>query len=438
MIGQLRKFVELTFIGKSVPALVRWGKRTSSPMVLRIQADSFREVVQYAAKHQKFFARKLREHGIDPKRVRRPQDLGDIFTTPEDLRELPPEEFLCREPELVFETTGTSGGPKRVYYSYEELDFAARYEAAALYENGVRPGDRVVCTFDAGYWVSSWVTFLACKSIGVFCSAVGKPQPREVYSRLEIYRYNVLVADPTWLVSLSEIAEKEGTFPLRLIIAAGDRMTDVYRNYVESIWKCPVILGYGSTEQAGAGMECLRKDGYHVDDFNFCFEILNPDQDGYGELVVTTLARRTMPFIRYRVRDVTRFIAAPCPCGAPLRRIERIRGRRDEMVVMGAGNMYPEIFERLLHDVAGIADNWQVAVRQEGLHDVLEFRLELTNGISPPAVEAEIQAKLKTLYPEVWANHACGMYQLNFRFFPPGSIEQGRRKRRRLVDERAA
>lgn len=437
MISQVRKLVERAVIGDSVPALVRWGKRTPPSVVLGIQADAFREIVQYTAKHQRFFASKLREHGIDPSQVRRPEDLGDIFTTPEDLRTLAPEEFLCREPELVFETTGTSGGPKRVYYSYDELDFAARYEAAALYENGVRPGDRVVCTFDAGYWVSSWVTFLACKSIGVFCSATGKPHPREIYSRLSIYKYNVIVADPTWLVSLSEIAEKEGAFPLRLIMAAGDRMTEVYRHYVESIWKCPVVLAYGSTEQGGAGMECMRKDGYHVDDFNIFYEIIDPDENGYGELVATTLSRRTMPFIRYRVRDVTRFITEPCPCGAPLRRIERIRGRRDEMVVMGAGNMYPEIFERLLHDVPGIADNWQVAICQEGVHDIMEFRLEMTNGVSPAAVEEAIQANLKARYPDVWANHACGMYQLNFRFLPPGSIERGR-KRRRLIDERAA
>ncbi len=437
MYSQARKFFERTLVGDSVPALVRWGKRVSPAVVERIRRDSFLQIVRYAAEHQAFFARKLREQGIDPKGVRRPEDLGDIFTTPEDLRTLPPEEFLCREPQLVFETTGTSGGPKRVYFSYEELEFAARYEAAALYENGVRPGDRVVCTFDGGYWVSSWVTFLACKSIGVFCSAAGKPHPREIYSRMGVYKYNVMVADPTWLVSLSEIAEKEGTFPLRLIIAAGDRMTDVYRGYVENIWKCPVILGYGSTEQAGAGMECRRQDGYHLDDFNFCFEILNPDEEGYGELVVTTLARRTMPFIRYRTHDVSRFIPTPCPCGAPLRRIERIRGRRDEMVVMGAGNMYPEIFERVLHNVAGITENWQVVVRQEGLHDILEFRLEQRNGISAAQVESAIQTNLKSLYPDVWANHACGMYQISFRFLPAGSLAQGR-KRRRLIDERAA
>jgi phenylacetate-CoA ligase len=245
------------------------------------------------------------------------------------------------------------------------------------------------------------------------------------------------MADPTWLVSLSEIAEKEGAFPLRLIMAAGDRMTDAYREFVERVWKCSVILGYGSTEQGGVGMECEHKQGYHLDDFNNYFEILNPDAEGYGELVTTTLSRRTMPFIRYRVQDVTRFIPEPCACGAPLRRIARIRGRRDEMVVMGAGNMYPEIFERLMVDVPGVSENWQVVVRQEGLHDILEFCLELTNGISSSVVEKAIQTNLKTLYPDVWANHTCGMYELRYRFLTPGSIEQGR-KRRRLVDERAA
>jgi phenylacetate-CoA ligase len=436
MIGQFRKLVERTLIGDSVPALVRWGKHLPHSTIEGIQRDSFRELVRYAAVHQKFFARKLREHCIDPGRVRRPEDLGDIFTTPDDLRNLPAEDFLCREPQLVFETTGTSGGPKRVYFSYDELDFAARYEAAAMYENGVRAGDRVVCTFDAGYWISSWVTFLACKRQDVFCSAVGKPHPREVYSRMPVYGYNVIAADPTWLVSFSEIAEKEGTFPLKVILAAGDRMTEVYRKYVKEVWNCPVILGYGSTEQGGGvGMECARRDGYHLDEYNFYFEILDPDAEGYGELVVTTLSRRTMPFIRYRVRDVTRFIKEPCACGVTIRRMERIRGRRDEMVVMGAGNMYPEIFERVLHDVPGLSENWQVAVRQEGLHDVLEFRLELTNGISSATVEDSIRDNLKARYPDVWENHRCGMYRLAFRFLPPGSLEQGR-KPRRLVDER--
>ncbi len=436
MLGNVRKIVERAAIGDSIPALVRWGKTTPRAVLRGIQRDGFRKVVRYAARHQKFFARKLSERGIDPSRVRGPGDLEDVFTTPEDLFSLPPEEFLCREPQAVFETTGTSGGPKRVYFTYDEMEFAGRYEAAAFYENGVRPGDRVVCTFDAGYWISSWITFLGCRQLGVFCSAIGKPHPRDLYLRLKEYRYNVIVADPTWLVSLSEIAEKEGVFPIKVIFAAGDRMTDVYREYVQDVWKAPVFLGYGSTEVGGGlGMECPQRKGIHIDEYNYLVEILDPDAEGYGEVVMTTLSRRTMPLIRYRVRDVTRFIEEPCACGVTLRRIEKIRGRRDEMVVMGAGNMYPEIFENILHDVPGLSDRWQVGVRQEGTHDILEFRLELSNGISSSQVESSVREHLSSRYPDIWANHQCGMYRLAFQFLPAGTLGEAR-KPRRLVDER--
>jgi phenylacetate-CoA ligase len=436
MLNSLRNLFERLVIGESVPSLVRWGKAMPRPLIRNLQADAFRAAVRYAAKRQKFLARKFEEHGISPAGVQRPEDLGDIFTTPDDLLRFPAGDFLCRAPQAVYETTGSSGAPKRVYFTYDELEFAARYEAAALWENGVRPGDRVVCAFDPGYWVSSWVTFLACKRMEVFCSAVGKPTPRDFYPRLALYGYNVIIGDPTWLVSLTEIAEKEGTRPVKLMMAAGDRMTDVYRGYVQDVWRAPVVLGYGSTEAGGGvGMECRRRDGYHIDEFNFRFEIVDPDEDGYGELVMTTLSRQTQPLIRYRTRDVARFIDEPCPCGAPLRRISQIKGRRDEMVVMGAGNMHPEIFEKVLGGVEGVSENWQVAVRQEGVRDILEFRLELSNGTSAGAVEEAVCRNLESLYPDVWANQVCGMYKLAFRFLSAGSVEQ-RRKPKRLVDER--
>ncbi len=117
------------------------------------------------------------------------------------------------------------------------------------------------------------MTFLAAKQLGVFCSALGKPHPREIYSRMHLYGHNIIVADPTWLISLSEIAEKEGVFPVKLILAAGDRMTGVHRDYVQSVWDAPVILGFGSTEVGGGlGIECRDREGYHLDEFNFFVE----------------------------------------------------------------------------------------------------------------------------------------------------------------------
>jgi phenylacetate-CoA ligase len=438
MLSKIQRLAEKMVVGDSTSSLVKWGRAMPGLTIRPYQLSAFREVVRYAARRQKFFAEKLREHGLEASRIRSPEDLAGFFTTPEDLISRPSEHFLCRPPQLAFETTGTSGPPKRIYFTYDELERCARYEAAGLLEAGVRPEDRVVCTFDAGYWVSGWVTFFACKQLGVFCSAIGKPQPRELYSRMNAYRYNVIVADPTWLVSFTEIAEKSGTFPLRLIIAAGDRMSQAYRKYIQGVWNAPIFLGYGSTEAGGGiGMECHQHSGYHVDEFNFLFEIVDQDDDGYGELVFTTLARRTQPLIRYRARDVTRLLSGLCPCGVQLPRLDMIKGRRDEMVVMGAGNLHPAMFERVLHEVGGISDNWQVAVRQEGLRDVLEFRVELTNGVSAHQIEKKIAGNLEAFYPDVWANHLCGMYELAFRFLPEGALGRAR-KPKRLLDERAS
>jgi phenylacetate-coenzyme A ligase PaaK-like adenylate-forming protein len=105
------------------------------------------------------------------------------------------------------------------------------------------------------------------------------------------------------------------------------------------------------------------------------------------------------------------------------------------MVVMGAGNMHPEIFEKILHDVEGISERWQVAVRQEGTRDVLEFRLELVNGISHSSIEQTVRRNLEARFPDVWANHVCGMYDVAIKCLPSGTLAQGR-KPRRLVDER--
>src|SRR5438309_2102669 len=106
MVKSAQRLLERLVVGNSIPSLVRWGESMPPAWIRRLQEDAFREVFRYAARRQKFLACKLRSAGIDPDRVRQPADLGDIFTTPDDLLSLPPGEFLCREPEAVFETTG--------------------------------------------------------------------------------------------------------------------------------------------------------------------------------------------------------------------------------------------------------------------------------------------------------------------------------------------
>lgn len=391
-------------------------------------------LVRWVAERSPHYRTKLSEYKIDPRRVRDISDLS-FFTWPEELQR-DPESFLCSAANQVFETSGTTGRPKRAYFSHREIDELARYEACALYYFGVRPDDRILCTFDQGFWVTGPVTEATFRMLNVFGSMAGKLNPEDALERIIRDRYSVLMADPTWLLSLTDACRSAGDAPqLKLIYCGGDRLPEATRRYAESIWRCPVLQGYGTTETGGVlATECFHREGLHVDAFNLIVEIVEPDANGFGELVVTTLNRRVMPLIRYRTRDVTRFISGPCPCGATVPRIAPLQTRRDEMVVMGAGNIYPLLLEKLVDGIQGWPHSWYAAVRQEGGRDLLEFRVALNGAASPAELEQKIRDRIRGQQPGMWANHECHMYRIAV---VPGEAPPAQgRKLRRLIDER--
>jgi phenylacetate-CoA ligase len=262
--------------------------------------------------------------------------------------------------------------------------------------------------------------------------------------------------DTAWLVSLTEIAQRQGTWPVKFILSGSENMSEATRAWVESVWKTKVYQAYGQTESLGAsGIECPAQKGYHLNELNFIFEIVNPNADGYGELVFSTLTRKTMPLVRYRSNDITRFMDDAEPCGCMLsclRRIDKIQGRGDEIVSCGMGMISPWIFERWLAAAgeaglgARLADDWQVAVRQPGSRDIIELRLELREGLPEgnAALEAELRqgllAQFERVFPYYFKNLQMGMYEVEMVFLPRGSLRGdiggARRKLRRVVDER--
>jgi phenylacetate-CoA ligase len=143
-----------------------------------------------------------------------------------------------------------------------------------------------------------------------------------------------------------------------------------------------------------------------------------------------------MPLIRYRSTDITAFINEPCTCALKLvRRIAKIRGRSDEMVNCGMGNLSPWFFEQLLDDLPGITRDWQVGILRSGNRDTIEFRVELVDGATEPGVGTAIKDRVKTRLPDSWRNYELGLFEFGFRTTAPGALRTGR-KLRRLIDER--
>jgi phenylacetate-CoA ligase len=401
-----------------------------------MQTARFRRTLKLAAARSSFYREAFRHRAIQVERIEHPSQLGDFYTTGEDLRSHGADPFLTGRADTAFETTGTTSPvPKRVFFSTRELNAMGTASAAALYLLGLRRDDTVMSAFDCSFWVSPAVARSALQYIGCFHVEAGKIDPLDCYNHAVAYRPSVILGEPSWIVRFAAIAAERGTWPVKLMLAGGENIAESARREVERVWSAPLYLNYGQTEAFGSiGLECREQQGYHRNDLHFLFEVDQPDADGYGELIYTTLTRDVMPLIRYRASDVTRLVDEPCPCGLFARRIARIRGRSDEMVVCGMGNLGPWVFDELLRGVPA-ADEWQAVLTSDGRFDVIDLRVESDEVAGGPALERIVLEHLRERFPDFWKNRDMQLYTLRVTPVPRGSLRTGR-KVRRIVDER--
>lgn len=418
---------------------VKVARRLSPGTVQHLQRAKFRHLVRYLDKHSRFYHERFREHGINPRKVSCHADLGDFFTTADDLRNHPIEDFLCARPEFGFETTGTSMGVnKRVYFSYEEMAEYGRDGAVGLWNLGLRPDDVIADGFDYSFWNAPFTAFYTIQAMRCFHVIGAFVEPREFYERIRVYKPTVIMGVPTHLVRVAEVAEQEGVWPVKFLLLGGENLSERTRRYIESVWKAKVYLSYGQTEAFGTnGIECPEKGGYHVSGLSLMTDIDLPDEEGYGELVYSTLNRIVMPVLRYRSADVTRW-ATDGQCNCLLKvmpRIAKIAGRSDELINCSMGNISPYWFEEMLRDIPQVTDDWQVVVRRGERDDRIEFHMELRPGADRAQVVAQLFKNIQERFPDCWRYYTKKFFEFDFQFHEPRSLGAGR-KLRRLIDAR--
>lgn len=422
---------------RATPEMTAWMyKYVPTPLLRVLAKDHFQHTVRCVAKHSAFYRRAFAERGINPARIRVPEDLGDFYTMPEDIASRP-KDFICQPPSIVFESSGTTGRNKQVYYSEAEMREMGIMQAAGMRMLGIEPGDRVANAFDFSIWIPGLLCHYGLMAAGNFHLAFGKVDPLEVFRRLDQYDFNVVFGEPTWLIRLTELAEKHGSRPLKLLLGGAEEMPSAAIAWMEEVWQgAKVKMAYASVEQGSAiGFQpCDHRDGYHMDDVSYLCEILDPDSEGYGELVFTTLRRNVMPLVRYRTRDVTRMIPEACACGMRSQRIARIRGRSDELVVASGGNLYPKLFEDILSGVAGLEHDWQVVFSLEGVREIMEINVESTR-LDEEAIRREVHEQASFKYPDLMKNLALRIFDMRVLVHPPGTTRVNR-KLRRIVDRR--
>src|SRR5882724_5069420 len=434
----LRAASELLFaLGRRYPRLPPAFLRAMPLSLLHaLRAPALRETF-LAATRAPWYRDAFAAARVDVARARRPEDLGSFFLSPEILKTRP-EALLTGTPELAIERSGTSGHVTRIYLSRKGLEYKARQGGLMLGLYGLGRADRILSTRGLEWGLGSLLVERLVRNTPCFAMVVGRVDPREAYRRLAEYRFNVIISDPFWLARLTDIARERGRpGPLKFLVGGGEGITPRTRAELETFWGALVCMTYASTEAATIlGFECTHRGGYHLNEFDFCVEIVDADSDGYGEIVLTTASRRVMPLIRYRTGDVARWVPEPCACGLPFRRLSPLRGRLDEQVSCAWGNLHSDFFEPLLAGVPGLGNDWQVALYERDLTTVVQFRLELAG--DAPARERAVQEVLGALQrarPDAWLAYCQRLIDLEVLFVAPWTLRTGS-KFLRLVDER--
>ena len=315
------------------------------------------------------------------------------FTTKEDLRKDFPWGFLStdkREVVRLHSSSGTTGNPTVVYHNRHDLSSWANLMARSLYAAGVRDTDVFqnmagYGLFTGGLGFQYGVEMLGCLSI-----PAGAGNSLRQIKLMRDYGTTVAHAIPSYLGRLYDVFKEEGLDPrkdtkLHTLVIGAEPHTEEHRQRIEEMFGVKAYNSFGLSEMNGPGVafECTEQNGLHIWEDAYVVEIidpitLQPVADGeIGELVMTTLDRVAMPVIRYRTRDLTRFLPGECKCGRTHRRIDRIAGRSDDMFIMKGCNVFPMQIEGVLMKLPEVGDDYRILLETIDEQDEMIVEVEV-------------------------------------------------------------
>jgi len=383
-----------TPVERWVAAATVGGDEVGADELLEWQLARVRETLERARRNSRFYARRLER--IESASVRGLVDLARVPTTSADDLRRSGRQLLCVpssqvERIVTLPTSGTTGVPKRVFFTARDLDSTVDFFAAGMSTFTGR-GDRVLVLMP-GPRPGSIGDLLrrAMPRLGAAAEVYGVvADPGDALAAVARLRPTVVVGIPVQVHTLVRhaVARGVGVIGVRAVLLSADRAPSVVRATIERAWGCRVFDHYGSTEMGyGGGVECEARDGYHLRAADLLFEVVRPDTGRpcgpgeRGEVVVTTLRRTGMPLVRYRTGDVSALLTRPCRCGSRLPRLEAIAGRLAAGVDPDGDGVVglAELDERLL-GLDGVADYRAAWQATQGGVKRLEIRLRVVAG----------------------------------------------------------
>ncbi len=396
-----------------------------------------------------FYRKKLDEAGIKPDDIKSLEDLKKLpFTTKEDLRENYPFGMFAvplKQVVRIHASSGTTGKPTVVGYTRRDIETWSELMARSLASAGVTKEDIIQNAYGYGLFTGGLGVHYGAEKIGATVIPISGGQSKRQIMIMKDFGATVLTCTPSYALHLAEVAEEMGVNPketnLRVGIFGAEPWTDEMRREIEETWNIKAIDIYGLSEIIGPGVsiECEEaQSGLHIFEDHFIPEIIDPETGEvlppgeYGELVITTITKEAFPVIRYRTRDITRLIAEPCICGRTMVRMDRVRGRTDDMLIIRGVNVFPSQIEEIIMATEGVLPHYMIIVDREGTLDTMEVQVEVDEKIFSDEVK-----RLQQLARKLEANikETLGI-TAKVRLVEPKTLQRFEGKAKRVIDKR--
>jgi phenylacetate-CoA ligase len=420
-------------------------ERASTDEIRAVQLERLRWSVRHAFENVEHYRRSFLAHGVHPDDLKTHADLARFpFLQKKDFRDnypfglfAVPSDRIAR----VHASSGTTGKPTVVGYTQRDLSNWADLVARSIRAAGGRPGDKVHIAYGYGLFTGGLGAHYGAERLGCTVIPMSGGQTERQVQLIQDFKPDIIMVTPSYMLNIAEEFLRQGFNPalssLRIGIFGAEPWTEALRAEIEGRFSMDAVDIYGLSEVMGPGVasECVEtKDGPVIWEDHFYPEIIDP-QSGQpvpegqeGELVFTSLTKEALPVIRYRTRDLTRLLP---PTARSMRRIAKITGRSDDMMIIRGVNVFPSQIEELLLRINGLAPHYLLELTRKGHLDALEVHVECMTQ-SDMAVEVRDRAagELRT-----HIKNNIGV-SVSVRVHDPGTLERSAGKAKRVVDRR--
>jgi len=414
----------------------------------QLQLKRLKNTVLKAYERVPYYRKKFDEAGFKPKDLKTLEDIRKIpFTSKADLREVYPFGMFASPLSEIVEihmSSGTTGKPVVAGYTRSDIGVWAEVMARCLTMAGATKDDIVQNCYGYGLFTGGFGVHYGAQKIGALVVPASAGNTRRQIEIMRDFGSTILTCTPSYALYMAEVAQEMGIDPTSLKLKAGcfgaEMWTEQMRKEIEKRFEIDALNIYGLTEIIGPGVahECIEKGGLHIFEDHFLVEIVDTDTgeplpDGKrGELVLTTLTREGMPMLRFRTKDITSIIKEKCPCGRTFARIERIRGRTDDMLKVRGVMIFPYQIEKAILEVQGVEPHYQIVITRPQYLDELEVMVEMSKESFSDEVK-HIENLRKKIEKRI--EETVGI-RVKVTLVEPKSLPRSEGKAKRVIDKR--